>query len=213
MGSYFQQYYPYLLNEYVMARNSIYRNPDHSMIKLGIIAENLAREVIQHYNLPLAENTQLCRLNTLSQYSLLPDDIAGILHDIRQGRNQASHEGYVNAQNVANLFTWMDNVIAWFENMMLVQHKAVYQRPHSTYGINGIAIEVYVYGGMALLMLVFFLSIIQTYIMNKIGRFVPYIVVFSALACFLYMRIRKRGWPFWIIKLKDKLKEFLLKRH
>lgn len=50
MGAYFQNHYPYSLNEYLTARQNIWHNPDHSMIKLGIITENMTKEVVRHYN-------------------------------------------------------------------------------------------------------------------------------------------------------------------
>jgi len=209
MGAYFQNYYPHLLNEYLSARQNIWHNPDHSMIKLGIIAENMTKEVVRHYNLPLSENTQLYRLNTLSQYGLLSDDIASAFHDIRRFRNQASHEGYVNAQDVANLFTWMDSLVAWFENMMQVQHRPVYQKPHSTYGIFGIPVEIYVFVGFPIL---FFGSLIYSYIMNQVIKYWPYIAVFAVLGIIVIMRIRSGKWPFWVSKLANKLKSVFLNK-
>lgn len=209
MGAYFESNYPHLCNEYAIGRQGIFQNPDHSMMKLGIIAESMTKEVILQYNFTLADNTQLCRLNTLQEYSLLPDDIATVFHDIRRLRNQASHEGYVNAQYVANLYSWIDTLIAWFENVMQAR-QPVYRRPaRSTYGICGIPVEFFVYVGLPVL---FFGSLIFSYVMGQIQKHIVPILLIVALCVLVAYRIRKKKWPFWIESIGAKVKSMLLRK-
>ena len=207
MGAYFQNYFPHLMDAYNEARYNINNNPDYCMIKLGIITENMARAVVERYGLPLAENTQLCRLNALSEHSLLPDDLADVFHDIRRYRNQASHEGRVPSNIAYNLFTWMDSLISWFENMMLQQHQPVYRQRHSTYGIGGIPIELIAYVGVpAVLMIFFFGSIIFSYIVNRIIKYIVPIVLILAATFFIVYRIKSGKWMNPLKKPIEKLK-------
>lgn len=110
------RYWPALAQLGTLAENYLYTDPNSSMIKLGMFAEQIVNEIFAFENLqtPAVDDTQAARVRILKREGLLPAAVDNILYVIRKRRNDASHE-YLDSQNDAQTVLEMAYRLAcWF---------------------------------------------------------------------------------------------------
>lgn len=78
-----------------LAEKYVYSDPNTSMIKQGILAENMVKYMLAYDGIsePEYDNTHARRISLLRSYDLLPNEINNILYILRKDRNDATHNG------------------------------------------------------------------------------------------------------------------------
>lgn len=81
-----RQYWPQLADLASLAENYLYTDPNTSLIKVGMFAEQIVAEILNYENLPVpsTDDSQLVRIRVLKREGLLPSAIDDILYVIRK---------------------------------------------------------------------------------------------------------------------------------
>ncbi|MBR1854881.1 MAG: type I restriction-modification system endonuclease [Lachnospiraceae bacterium] len=77
-----------------LAEKYIYSDPNSSIMKQGMCAEQIVKYMLAYEGIPEPEedNTQVMRIRLLKDEGLLPYEIKNTLHILRKDRNEATHE-------------------------------------------------------------------------------------------------------------------------
>ena len=86
-----RQYWPSLADMASLAENYLYTDPNTTLIKVGMFAEQIVAEMFACENLrtPDTDDSQAARIRILKREGLLPSAIDDILYVIRKKRNDA----------------------------------------------------------------------------------------------------------------------------
>ena len=97
-----RQYWPSLADMASLAENYLYTDPNTTLIKVGMFAEQVVTEMFAYENLrtPDTDDSQAARIRILKREGLLPSAIDDILYVIRKKRNDATHQ-YLDSQKDA----------------------------------------------------------------------------------------------------------------
>ena len=97
-----RQYWPSLADMASLAESYLYTDPNTTLIKVGMFAEQVVAEMFACENLraPDADDSQAARIRILKREGLLPSAIDDILYAIRKKRNDATHQ-YLDSQKDA----------------------------------------------------------------------------------------------------------------
>lgn len=98
-----------------MAESHVYNDPNASVFKMGVLAENLTKRIFQYERMDLPEDdSQANLINILRNEDLLPETIDKILYSIRKGRNEAAHHNLQSTEKAKELLKQTYYLCNWF---------------------------------------------------------------------------------------------------
>ena len=107
--------WPNLAGIGLSAENYLYSDPNSSMIKAGILAEGLARLVVDYEAIQINdEDTFATIVSKLKKADLLPPNISNFFYHVRKSRNLAAHEGLDSLQRAKISLKCSFNIATWF---------------------------------------------------------------------------------------------------
>jgi len=121
-----RRYWSQLADLASLAENYLYTDPNSTMIKLGMFAEQIVAEIFAVENLktPETDDSQAARIRTLKREGLLPSAIDDILYVIRKKRNDATHQYLDSGKDAATMLEMADaygkETIRFNENSIVV---------------------------------------------------------------------------------------------
>ena len=109
------KYWPDMAQLGKTAELYLYADPNGCIIKLGILAERIARELCAFEKLQLPEDCALSdRLRALKYADLLPQRIDSMFYTLRKARNEAVHMCLDSREQACTLLHLAFNLSCWF---------------------------------------------------------------------------------------------------
>ncbi|MBN1467569.1 MAG: type I restriction-modification system endonuclease [Fusobacteriaceae bacterium] len=100
------------------AEKNLHHDPNTTLTKLRLLAENIAKLIIKEENLREPEsNTQADRLKMLKREDLIDREIDQIFHSLRIIGNKASHDGYDSFDDANVYLSMAVKLSAWFKEV------------------------------------------------------------------------------------------------
>ena len=111
-----RRYWPRLADLASLAENYLYTDPNSTMIKLGMFAEQIVAEIFAVENLktPETDDSQAARIRILKREGLLPSAVDDILYVIRKKRNDATHQYLDSGKDAATMLEMAYRLACWF---------------------------------------------------------------------------------------------------
>ncbi|BDU51569.1 type I restriction-modification system endonuclease [Haliovirga abyssi] len=110
--------WPTLANLGEFAEKNLFIDSNTTLIKLRVLAENIAKLIIKEENLIDPEsNNQIDRLKLLKREDLLEREIEEIFHSLRIIGNKATHEGYSSFDDADTYLSMAVKLSAWFKEV------------------------------------------------------------------------------------------------
>ena len=111
-----RQYWPSLADMASLAENYLYTDPNTTLIKVGMFAEQIVAEMFACENLrtPDTDDSQAARIRILKREGLLPSAIDDILYVIRKKRNDATHQYLDSQQDAVTVLGMAYRLGCWF---------------------------------------------------------------------------------------------------
>ena len=110
MGSNFnfmEKYWPDITQLGQLAELYLYADTNACMIKIGIMAERIARKLCIYEKIQLPEHaTQADRIRALKYAQALPQRIDDIFYTLRKAKNDAVHRGWMGPIRRNLCFIW-----------------------------------------------------------------------------------------------------------
>ncbi len=98
-----------------MAEDNLYDDPNTTMIKLRMFAEQIVDYIFAYDKLEEPEEDSLFnKLKLLEREELIKNEIADIFHTIRKEGNKAVHESYESLDSAKTLLSLSHKVAVWF---------------------------------------------------------------------------------------------------
>ncbi|MBR1770546.1 MAG: DEAD/DEAH box helicase family protein, partial [Lachnospiraceae bacterium] len=99
-----------------LAEKYIYSDPNSSIMKQGMCAEQIVKYMLAYEGIPEPEvdNTQVMRIRLLRDEGLLPYEIKTTLHILRKDRNDASHEAMDEQAKALRNLELLYKLCVWF---------------------------------------------------------------------------------------------------
>ncbi|MCM2138490.1 type I restriction-modification system endonuclease [Vagococcus fluvialis] len=98
------------------AENSVYRDPNSSLVKLRSLSERITEAIFKLENMDMCgNNRQVNRLNCLVNRDVLPEEIASVFHTIRRAGNDAAHNAvYGTTEEAIKILDLAYYMCSWF---------------------------------------------------------------------------------------------------
>lgn len=97
------------------AEKYLYSDPNTSMIKAGLVAEGIARIIVDYEAIHTeSDDTFATIVSKLKGTGVLPADISDDFYHVRKARNLAAHEGLDSLQRARISLECTFNIAAWF---------------------------------------------------------------------------------------------------
>ena len=99
-----------------LAEKNLYSDPNTSLIKQGMLAENIAKYMLAYDGLqePEYDNTHANRIKILKQNDLLPKEIDNTFRILRLTRNDATHNGMDSKEQALSNLKLTYELCVWF---------------------------------------------------------------------------------------------------
>ena len=109
-------YWPVLAQTGAIAESYLYTDPNSSMIKIGMFAEQVVAEIFSFEKLqtPAMDDNQAARIRILKREGLLPSAIDDILYVIRKKRNDATHQYLDSEKDAKTVLEMAYRLACWF---------------------------------------------------------------------------------------------------
>ena len=108
--------WPELVKMGELAEKNLYSDPNTSLIKQGMLAENIAKYMLAYDGLqePEYDNTHANRIKILKQNDLLPKEIDNSFRILRLTRNDATHNGMDSKEQALSNLKLTYELCVWF---------------------------------------------------------------------------------------------------
>ncbi len=106
--------YPFLFKTAELAETYLYSDPNSSIYKIGLFAENIVSIMIKLNNITYVDDTLKNKIWGLKKENLLPKEIDSILYSLRKNRNGAVHENLDDTETAKDLLKLAHTFAIWF---------------------------------------------------------------------------------------------------